>query len=250
MSDSNQTLRDAVAAFMDRRGLSPSRLGRLIFGNPSFVGVLMRGGGVRLDTADRMLEFMGLDPIGPRFRLEVEAYLAVTGSKASLVGEEAIGNRSFVSRLRKGSSPHLSTVDRVRTWMARNASEEERRMMEVAVRDGLRSDADADESDATAAPPAVPAGAGGIDPRYMTTRELAEVLHMSRRTLDRYRVSGGGPQFLKLRGRVLYERSDVEEWLAGRRRASTSDSGGLPEKKTADAHRREADAGVGDREWA
>ena len=138
MTDSAQHLRNAVTAFIDRRKLSPTRLGRLLFGNPSFVRVLMRGCSPRLDTADRVLEFIGLSPIGPRFRREVDAYLAVTGAKAAAVGEEAVGNRSFVTRLRNGSSPRLKTVDRMRAWMRQNASAEEWRMIEVAAGEAPR----------------------------------------------------------------------------------------------------------------
>ena len=46
---------------------------------------------MRLGTADRVLVFMGLAPLGPAFRHEVEAFLEVTGTKASVLGEEAAG---------------------------------------------------------------------------------------------------------------------------------------------------------------
>ena len=60
---------------------------------------------------------------------------------------------------------------------------------------------------------------------YLNTREAAEHLGLSTRTLDRYRVSGDGPVFLKLGGRVGYLREDLDEWLRTRRRTSTSDDG-------------------------
>ena len=60
---------------------------------------------------------------------------------------------------------------------------------------------------------------------YLNTREAAEYLGLSPRTLDRYRVSGDGPVFLKLGGRVGYLREDLDHWLRTRRRASTSDDG-------------------------
>lgn len=62
-------------------------------------------------------------------------------------------------------------------------------------------------------------------PVFVGTREAAEFLRLSRKTLDRLRVSGDGPVFHKFGSRVRYARSDLEAWAAGRRRASTSDDG-------------------------
>ena len=79
--------------------------------------------------------------------------------------------------------------------------------------------------------PAVPAGSGkqreaemDDDAIYMGTRELAALLGLSPRTLDRYRVSGGGPKFYKFGNRVRYARADVEAWAAERRYSSTSEA--------------------------
>ena len=61
---------------------------------------------------------------------------------------------------------------------------------------------------------------------YLSTRQAAAVLGLSPRTLESYRVKGGGPPFLVCCNRVRYLRSDLDAWaLAGRRR-STSDDGG------------------------
>ena len=68
--------------------------------------------------------------------------------------------------------------------------------------------------------------------QYMGTRELASFLGLSPRTLDRYRVSGGGPKFHKFGNRVRYARDDIEAWAAERRFSSTSDAGS-PVRKTA-----------------
>ncbi len=62
-------------------------------------------------------------------------------------------------------------------------------------------------------------------PVYVGTREAAEFLQLSRKTLDRYRVSGEGPVFHKFGRRVRYARSDLEDWAAARRRTSTCDDG-------------------------
>ena len=61
--------------------------------------------------------------------------------------------------------------------------------------------------------------------KYLSTRQAAEYLELSTRTLDRYRVSGGGPVFHRFGGRVRYLRADLDAWAATRRRASTSDDG-------------------------
>ena len=60
---------------------------------------------------------------------------------------------------------------------------------------------------------------------YLSTRQAAEYLGLSTRTLDRYRVSGDGPVFHRFGGRVRYLRVDLDAWAATRRRASTSDDG-------------------------
>ena len=65
----------------------------------------------------------------------------------------------------------------------------------------------------------------GNGSNYLNTREAAEWLSLSPRTLDRYRVSGGGPVFHRFGGRVRYLVADLEEWASAHRRASTSDDG-------------------------
>ena len=63
---------------------------------------------------------------------------------------------------------------------------------------------------------------------YLNTRTAAAHLGLSTRTLDRYRVSGDGPVFLKFGGRVRYLREDLDAWARSRRRRSTSDDGSGP----------------------
>ena len=63
--------------------------------------------------------------------------------------------------------------------------------------------------------------------KYLSTREAAEYLGLSARTLDRYRVSGEGPVFHRFGGRVRYTREDLDVWAAARRRASTADDGSV-----------------------
>ena len=61
--------------------------------------------------------------------------------------------------------------------------------------------------------------------KYLNTEQAARRLGLSTRTLERYRVSGGGPVFHRFRGAVRYLRADLDEWSRTRRRGSTSDDG-------------------------
>ncbi len=65
--------------------------------------------------------------------------------------------------------------------------------------------------------------------RYLKTCKAAKHLGMSVRTLERYRLSGGGPVFHRFRSGVRYLRADLDSWAATRRRNSTSDDG--PEER-------------------
>ncbi|WP_025032475.1 helix-turn-helix transcriptional regulator [Bradyrhizobium sp. DOA9] len=56
-------------------------------------------------------------------------------------------------------------------------------------------------------------------------QQLAHILAVSERTLERWRVEGCGPAYLKAGRRVLYRRSDVDQWLDNNARTSTSDRG-------------------------
>lgn len=51
----------------------------------------------------------------------------------------------------------------------------------------------------------------------LTTGELAAELHRSTETVKRWRRERKGPPFLRLQGRVLYDRADVEAWLQQQR---------------------------------
>ena len=59
-------------------------------------------------------------------------------------------------------------------------------------------------------------------PEFMDTRAAAAWLGLSHRTLEGYRVSGGGPDFHRFGNRVRYRRSDLDAWAAKRRAASTA----------------------------
>jgi hypothetical protein len=57
-----------------------------------------------------------------------------------------------------------------------------------------------------------------------TQAEAAKALRLSERTLERMRLTGLGPAFVKAGRRVLYRQADLEAWVASRVRASTSEA--------------------------
>ena len=63
------------------------------------------------------------------------------------------------------------------------------------------------------------------NPVLLTTAQAAAVLGLSPRTLERYRIVGGGPRFRKIGRWVRYLQSDLDEWLNGCARLTTSDDG-------------------------
>ena len=52
----------------------------------------------------------------------------------------------------------------------------------------------------------------------------AEYLGVKPRTLEKWRRVGGGPPFFKLGRVVVYDLSELEAWLAARKRTSTSEA--------------------------
>jgi excisionase family DNA binding protein len=65
---------------------------------------------------------------------------------------------------------------------------------------------------------------------FMTTKDAATYVGLAVQTLAEMRVSGESPTFHKLGRRVLYDREDLDAWLATRKRASTSDTGKRPSR--------------------
>jgi hypothetical protein len=41
--------------------------------------------------------------------------------------------------------------------------------------------------------------------------------------MNRLRVSGGGPRYAKLAGKVLYDVRDLDQWIEDNKRGSTSE---------------------------
>ena len=74
-----------------------------------------------------------------------------------------------------------------------------------------------------------------IPPRYLRTKEAAEFLSLSARTLEKHGTYGTGPAYRKLGGRVVYSVDDLETWANRGAVTSTSDPRGsvLPAKRQA-----------------
>jgi hypothetical protein len=57
--------------------------------------------------------------------------------------------------------------------------------------------------------------------RLFTQSEAAELLRLSERTLERLRVSGSGPKFVKADRSIRYREIDLDGWIASRVVGST-----------------------------
>ena len=57
----------------------------------------------------------------------------------------------------------------------------------------------------------------------MSIHQAAATLGVSRSTLARLRVSGGGPRYVKIGRKVFYLSEDLYAWLDSHRRWSTSE---------------------------
>lgn len=59
---------------------------------------------------------------------------------------------------------------------------------------------------------------------FLDTAQAAFYVGLSRRTLEKMRVVGGGPQFRKHGRYVRYHIDDLDAWSASRAKSSTSDA--------------------------
>jgi len=60
--------------------------------------------------------------------------------------------------------------------------------------------------------------------RRLRTPAAGDYVGLAGSTLEKQRVSGNGPPFIKLGGVVVYDTRDLDVWLAERRVRSTSES--------------------------
>jgi hypothetical protein len=54
--------------------------------------------------------------------------------------------------------------------------------------------------------------------------QTAKYTSLSKSTLDKLRVYGDGPLYIKVGSRVVYDRLDLDTWLIGKKVANTSQS--------------------------
>ena len=69
--------------------------------------------------------------------------------------------------------------------------------------------------------------------RRLRTNPAGEYCGCSGRTLEKYRVFGGGPRYIRIGRLVVYDTADLDAWLAAGRRVSTSDPGPARSAKAA-----------------
>lgn len=62
--------------------------------------------------------------------------------------------------------------------------------------------------------------------QLLSTASAAQAIGLSKSFLNKARLSGGGPRFVKIGTRVTYDPIDLSNWIESRKRVSTSDSGG------------------------
>ena len=68
-------------------------------------------------------------------------------------------------------------------------------------------------------------------PTLLTESQVASRLAVSPRTLQMWRLKGGGPPFVKMGSAVRYRPDDIEHWVSDNLRAHTADPGpGTPRR--------------------
>ena len=187
MTTLEDSIRQAIEAYLARFRLSERKLGAFVTGDTAFIPRVRAGASMRLDTADRLLIYMNEEPIGPAFRSEVEAFLSETGIGERKFGSRAAGNPSFVTRLRSGATSRLSTVQRVQGWMRAHkdeliraaAAREQAEHRETS--DALSSDGEAEDTlDALAMPQSPFDDESALERTIPAEEQFEDVLHDER----------------------------------------------------------------------
>lgn len=58
----------------------------------------------------------------------------------------------------------------------------------------------------------------------LNTKEAAAYVRLGKPTLEKFRLTGEGPQYAKLGGSVRYRQADLDSWLESRMTRSTSEA--------------------------
>lgn len=80
----------------------------------------------------------------------------------------------------------------------------------------------AEDARSTSNSPAPATSNEGARKQLLSVGEAAEYLNLSRATLDKWRIQGGGPEFARIGGRIFYRRSILEQFIAGNTYPHTS----------------------------
>jgi len=65
-----------------------------------------------------------------------------------------------------------------------------------------------------------------MESKVLRTERAASYCGLAPSTMEKQRLTGGGPTFVRLTGRAVgYLVADLDEWIASRRAASTSSAG-------------------------
>ena len=230
----DEELRAAVHAYLERRGMTPSGFGRRVTGDPGLVSKrLQPGRTVTLNTADRILRFIGLLEYRPLICWELDAFMQVTGVKPWVLGYRSVGQTTLVTKLRGGASPQLATLQRCRAWMREQVGERDRWAICSAVAVKWANGAGEHGQPGLLLQGLRRQGEQPITRHcvLLKTAQAAVALDVSPRTLERYRVVGGGPRYVKVGRLVRYLPSDLERWLKSRGRKTTSDDGSSDEEE-------------------
>jgi len=226
-------IRDKVAAYLARTGMPEREFGKLALGRADFVAQLAVQRRMTLDTADRLLRFMGEAPIGPEFVREVEAFLEVTGIRPARLGIDTTGAPWFVDVIRTRGTTRLGTVDLVRAHIRRTANTTQRTVIEGMLDDGGQrssavaagavpqcesegvEDSEVSGADADAEGPSEPHRR-----EFLNTDEAATVLGVSPKMLSRFRAAGTGPAYHRFGYKVAYAYTDLLSWALSRRQTT------------------------------
>ena len=59
--------------------------------------------------------------------------------------------------------------------------------------------------------------------RYLDTTQLSDVLHIGTKALEKWRLQGKGPRFIRCGKLVRYDEADVLAWIEQQKRSNTTE---------------------------
>jgi predicted DNA-binding transcriptional regulator AlpA len=58
----------------------------------------------------------------------------------------------------------------------------------------------------------------------LTVKEAAAYIPLAEGTLNKFRSVGGGPRYVKLGRKILYDTADLDRWIDSHKQKSTADT--------------------------